>query len=409
MAKYNYDKSVLKGLGVGPFLNEVKVREAEIAKGENKPLKADFNANILAKKLHPAVQYGVIEKVIDRGDAKTFVIAPDAEKECTELAYFRAGQYISVNLDIGEAKLSKPYTLSSGPKDALGNSGNTYAITVKKTANGYASDYILGNWAEGTKLTLSAPLGEFYYVRLRDAKDIIALAGGSGITPFYSMAQAIADGIEDFNLTILYGSRTADNILLGKELDEVAARSNGKVKIVNILSDEEKKGFEHGFITAELIKKYAPKGDYSIFVCGPKAMYAFAEKEIAKLELPKRRVRFELSGEYGDPSQDPEFPKDMIGKEFKVKVLVRGEEFETTCKSQQTLLNAMESAGIRVPNDCRSGECGWCHSRLIKGEYYVPAKADGRRLADATFGWVHPCTTYPLSDIEIEVFPLLEK
>ena len=408
MAKYNYDKSVLKGLGVGPFLNEVKTREAEIAKGSTEPLKADFNANVLAKKLHPSVQFGVVDRVVDRGDAKTFVIVPDTEKGCSEFAYFRAGQYISVSLDIGEAKLCKPYSLSSGPKDALGNNGNSYAITVKKTANGYASDFILDTWKEGTKLTLSAPLGEFYFVGLRDAKDVIALAGGSGITPFYSMAQAIADGIEDFNLTILYGSRTADNILLKDELEDAASRSGGKVKIVNILSDEEKEGYEHGFITAELIQKYAPEGDYSVFVCGPKAMYNFAEKEIAKIGLPRRRARFELSGEYGDPAVDAEFPKEAVGKEFAVKVLVRGETFETTCRSQQTLLNAMESAGIRVPSDCRSGQCGWCHSRLIKGEYYVPAKADGRRAADKTFGWVHPCVTYPLSDIEIEVFPMLE-
>ena len=88
---------------------------------------------------------------------------------------------------------------------------------------------------------------------------------------------------------------------------------------------------------------------------------------------------------------------------------MRGEEYVTECKSSQSLLDAMEKAGIRVPSDCRSGICGWCHSRLVSGEVYVPAKADGRRLADKKFGWIHPCSSYPLSDIEIEVFPLLEK
>lgn len=408
MAKYGYDKKVLKGLGVGPFLNEVKVREAEIAKAPATIPTSVYNANVLANKLHPAVQFGKIVKVVPVKGAKTFVIAPDETKGCSELAYFRAGQYVSFALNIGDAKLCKPYTLCSGPRDALGADGNTYAITVKETADGYASRYILENWAEGTELIFSAPLGEFYYTGLRDEKTVIALAGGSGITPFLSMAQAIADGIEDFSLVILYGSRTKDSILLGKELEDAAARSNGKVKLVNILSDEEAEGYEHGFITAELIKKYAPKDHYSIFVCGPKAMYRFVETEIAKLALPKRRVRFELSGEYGDPTKDDTYPKDKAGKEYKLGILVRGEKFETVCRSEQTILSACESAGIRVPSDCRSGECGWCHSRLISGDVYIPAAADGRRLADKKFNWIHPCASYPLSDIEIEVFPMLE-
>lgn len=104
------------------------------------------------------------------------------------------------------------------------------------------------------------------------------MAGGSGITPFYSMACAVADGIEDFDLTILYGSRTKDTILLKEELEAVAARSNSRVKVVHVLSDEAAEGYEHGFITAELIRKYAGEEDYSLFLCGPKAMYDFADK-----------------------------------------------------------------------------------------------------------------------------------
>ena len=408
MAKYNYDKKVLSGLGVGPFLGEVKLREKEIAKAPDTLPNPIYNANILGAKLHPKVQFGVITKVIEREGAKTFVIAPDAEKGCTSFAYFRAGQYISFALDIGASKLCKPYSLCSNPKSALGEENNTYAVTVKHTPGGFVSNYMLAHWTVGTKVTLSAPLGEFYYTRLRDAKNVVALAGGSGVTPFLSMALAIADGVEDFNLTILYGSRVKENILLREELEEAAAKSNGKVKIVHVLSDETAEGYEHGFLTAELIQKYAPAEPYSVFVCGPKAMYAFAEKEIEKLNLPRRLVRFELSGEYGLPGRDAAWNTANAGKVFKVKVLVRGEVYETTCAAEQTLINACERAGIRVPSDCRSGQCGWCHSRLISGEVFVPEKADGRRAADKKFGWIHPCASYPCSDIEMEVFPMME-
>ena len=148
--KYNYDKKLLKQFGVGPFLGQVKLREKMIAQAPDTPPVSVFNANILAKKLHPHAQYAVISKVEDHGDAKSFTLMPDKEKGIQQLAYFRAGQYVSVALDIGQTKLNKPYSLRSGPKDTLKD--GSYIITVKRTAKGFASDYILDNWAEGTKV-----------------------------------------------------------------------------------------------------------------------------------------------------------------------------------------------------------------------------------------------------------------
>ena len=399
--KYKYDKKLLKGLGVGAFLGQVKLREKMIAAAPDTMPQSIYNANILAKKLHPGTQYAVITAVTEHQDAKSFTLVADADKGTEKLAYFRAGQYVSVALDIDDARLNKPYTLRSCPKMAL--DGNGYILTVKQSANGFASEYILKNWAVGTKVKLSAPLGEFYYQELRDAKHVVALAGGSGITPFCSMAAAIADGTEDFTLTILYGSRTKDAILLGDELAEIEARSNGKVKVVNVLSHEEAEGCEKGFITAELIKKYAGNGDYSVYVCGPKPMYAFLKTELPKLGLKNRRIRFEVGGEYGDPSKDEAYPAEAVGKTYELTVLIRGEAYKTSCRADQTLLDACERAGIRAPSHCRSGECGWCHSRLVSGDVYIPEDGDGRRLADKKFGWVHPCRSYPLSDVTLDV------
>ena len=405
MAKYNYKRDVFKGLTPFPFLGEVKTRVKNIEAAKAEIPESVFNPNRLSAKLHPHYQCVKVIEVKELNGAKSYVIGPDAEKGTASLAYFRAGQYISIALDINGITANKPYTISSNPADALGDSDTTYTLTVKHQDGGQGSEYILNNWQVGTELLTSGPLGTFYYTDLRDAKNVIAVAGGSGITPFCSMAGAIVSGIEDFNLTILYGSRNAESILLKDELDELAAKSGGKVKVVYVLSDEAAEGYEHGFITAELIKKYA-EGDYSIFACGPKAMYNFLDGEVKKLGLPSRRVRYELSGEFGDPAQDAAYPQDAHDKEFRIKVWIRGEVQEVPCRASQSLLRAMEAAGIRVPSDCRSGKCGWCHSRLISGDVFVPEKADGRRTADKKFGWIHPCSTYALSDVELEVFPL---
>lgn len=395
--KYSYDRAPIRKIPLSGFLSMVSVRNKRIAAAPDSPPVSEYNANRLAKSLHPEAQYAKIARVDEHRDARSFTLVPDEARGTKSLAFFRASQYVSVSLNIGGAVLSKPYTIRSGPGSALGEDGTSYVLTIKRTEPGYASKWILENWKEGDAVELSGPLGDFYYDRIRDAKTVVALAGGSGITPFFSMAEAIADGIEDFELTILYGSRTAEGILLREELDAVAACSGGRVKVVHVLSDEEREGYEHGFLTAELVKKYAPEGDYSVFMCGPQAMYDYEEQELQKLSLPRRRIRRELSGDciMSEPAK----------VKYKLTLDIHGYRRTIDCLSNESLEWAIERAGIKAPTHCRSGECGWCHARLVSGEVFVPERADGRRGADLKFGWLHPCASFPRSDVELEIFP----
>lgn len=395
--KYSYDRAPIRKIPLSGFLSMVSVRNKRIAAAQDSPPVSEYNANRLAKSLHPEAQYAKIARVDEHRDAKSFTLVPDEARGTKSLAFFRASQYVSVGLNIGGAVLSKPYTIRSGPGSALGEDGTSYVLTIKRTEPGYASKWILENWKEGDAVELSGPLGDFYYDRIRDAKTVVALAGGSGITPFFSMAEAIADGIEDFELTILYGSRTAEGILLREELDAVAERSGGRVKVVHVLSDEEREGYEHGFLTAELVRKYAPEGDYSVFMCGPQAMYDYEERELQKLSLPRRRIRRELSGDciMSEPAK----------VKYKLTLDIHGYRRTIDCLANESLEWAIERAGIKAPTHCRSGECGWCHARLVSGEVFVPERADGRRGADLKFGWLHPCASFPRSDVELEIFP----
>ena len=63
----------------------------------------------------------------------------------------------------------------------------------------------------------------------------------------------------------------------------------------------------------------------------------------------------------------------------------------------------MERAGLNAPNKCRAGGCGFCHSKWISGKHRVAENRDGRREADRKFGFIHPCVTYPMEDMEIDV------
>ena len=75
-----------------------------------------------------------------------------------------------------------------------------------------------------------------------------------------------------------------------------------------------------------------------------------------------------------------------------------------SASADEPVLVALERSGISAPSRCRSGECGWCRSKLISGEVYVPEENDdGRRWSDKENGYIHPCASFALSDLVLEV------
>ena len=280
---------LLNNLKVRDFITIIANRQKQFSMADDGMPSGTDGSRELARALHPKKQYLKVAAVTERAaDTKSFTLVPDPERGTQKLAYFGAGKYLTVFVEIGGRTVTRAYSISSSPKASL---EGRYELTVKLVDGGLVSRFILDNWQEGTDVEVSAPEGNFEYQPLRDAKTVIGLAGGSGITPFLSMAQAIRDGDEDFELILLYGSRNKKNILFAKELDELA-KSCDKFKVIHVLSDSPAKagnGFEKGFITAELIEKYAPQDrPYSVFLCGPQQMYAFVDKELEKLGLERK-------------------------------------------------------------------------------------------------------------------------
>lgn len=347
----------------------------------------DFGVNKVAKSLHPKEQKLVISKIEEHADiAKSYYF-----KSETELAYFKAGQYLTFKLEIGNSVVTRSYSIASSPASAF---NGEYQITVKRIADGFVSDYILDNWNVGDEVIAYAPEGNMTYCPLRDAENIVAIAGGSGITPFLSLARAIDQGDEDCTLTLLYGCRTSNEILFKSELDELSQR-NEKINVVYVLSHSDEDGYEKGFVGADIIKKYAPRGNYSIFVCGPGGMYKFLETELPKLQIERKYIRFEV---FSSGKKVDEEPRD-----FNITVINRGNETVIKASSNETVLCAFERAGIEVPARCHTGECGFCRSKLVSGKVYIPEGEDKRRIADMQFNFIHPCCCYPETDLVVRI------
>lgn len=368
------------------FKKLVPNRREALASGANTPLPQEYRTNELAKRLHPGmmdveltavrqVAAGMVELTFKRLDADAF-------------PFFRAGQYVSLQGRVGESVVSRPYSIVSSPRQALASE-----LVLGVADAGFFSGWLNREAKPGDRFRMSEPTGEFHYETLRDKKQIVCIAGGAGITPFISMARSMADKDEPYEMILFYGARDEAHLAYQAELDELCQKTG--LRVVYVLSDEEKSGFAHGFITADLMEQFVDIKECTFFLCGPKAMYDFIDSQLASYQLPVKAV-------HRDATCCPNLKIDAP-RTFRLTVHIRDEVFTMDAAEHETLLTAMERAGVPAPNKCRAGGCGYCHSKWIAGEFRIAEGRDGRREADRKFGFVHPCVTYPLSDMEIDV------
>ena len=384
------------------FTKLVPNRKKRFEKASNEPITRD-PMNELAVRLHPLRQYLIISEIIDETKStKTFKLTPDPDSNTNQLAYFRAGQYLSLKVQINGVTITRPYSIASSPSDAL---KGFYDITIKKEEPGFLTQYIWDRWKIRTKIESSGPEGFFFYEPLRDLKQIVGLAGGSGITPFRSIAKEIAEDKLNAKLTLLYGSSEEEDIIYYDEFKKLEKKYPHKIKVVHILSCEESnlKGCELGFLTSDIIQKYCDVNNSSFFICGPQVMYNFVEKELEKFNLPHKRIRREAFGEIKEILSNPNFPQELAEKVFKIKTYIGNVTKEIPAKATESVLVALERANLNPPSKCRSGECGFCRSLLISGDVYINPISDWRKAGDKKFNYFHPCASYPITDLEIKV------
>jgi len=355
---------------------------------------APGDINKLARALHPQRQVLRIQEVrSETPTSRTFILVPAEEPE--KVAFFRAGQYIAVQDVVQGTPVSRPFSIVSSPDESLEK--NSYAITVKLKDDGFFSPWAIERWKSGKVLTCTAPAGTFYYEPLRDSRNILCIAGGSGITPCMSI---VKDGLDhsDVSFRLIYGVTDPAEIMYRDELEQLERTYPGRFACIPVTSNDAP-GWtgERGFITAGVIRKHAPEiGKASVFICGPPAMHALLRSELRDFQLPRKRIREEV--------YCPELPEKAHSTErFTITVLSVKERQRIPALGNETVLTALERAGLDPPALCRAGECGWCRSRLVEGNIYAPGDTGGVRRADVKFGWFHPCSSYPRSDLVIEV------
>ncbi len=321
------------------------------------------------------------------------------------LAPFRAGQYIGLTLEINGVRTSRPYSIVSSPNQLA-----YYELGVKKKKSGFVSSYLFDNLKAGDQFEATEPLGEFYYNSIFHGENLVFIAGGCGITPFISMLRDITEKVLPLNVWLIYGCLTEDDILFRDELEEIKKR-RPNIKVKYILSEPEPNWTGAcGFITKEEILKDIDSVDKKFFyVVGSQEMYHFIQTVLKTMDIPKHRIIYEEYGVPDDITKIIGWPEDIdasknvnITLDFIQQGRKESKIIEASCV--EPILNSLERAkeqGIHLESGCRSGKCAICRTKMVSGNVFVPPEIVVREV-DKDFGFIHPCISYPLTDIHLD-------
>lgn len=348
----------------------------------------------LVSRLHPDRVPVTVSQVIEETEStKTLRLVPSAGV----LPPFKAGQFMTLFLDVEGVKTARAYSISSPPT----RPGHV-DFTVREARDGFVSKYLCNDVLPGDEFEVSGPAGNFFYEPLTDTDSLVLLAGGSGVTPFMSMIREAADSGSDVDLHLIYGSRVPTDVIFGNELTEIARRvKNFKFDVV-MSEPPEGYGGPCGLLDSTMIRsRIGGIEGKTFFLCGPHAMYGLCTAALEDLGVRPGRIRVELSGPPPDITAVEGWPSNLKGDE-KFEVRIAGTRKKFKVAPAETLMNAMDRNGVVVDCLCRSGACGVCRSKLLEGEVFMPPGL-GVRKADVAFGFIHPCMSYAISDVTLSL------
>lgn len=347
----------------------------------------------IVAKYHPAsMKLRIIEILDETTEAKTFRFVSDSKQA---LPVFQAGQFINIFMNINGVLTSRPYSISSSPKQ-LGY----VEITIAKTKNGFAADYMLNEAKVGDVFEANGPSGGLTYNPVFHKKNSVFLAGGSGVTPFVSMARELAQMGSDRSVYMIFGARNEKVAIFHKELEHLASVNPHFHYNLVISDDVAAIKYKKGFIDSNLIKSIVPDvNDCTYYMCGPSIMTDFCYTALKELGIPDRRIVREVFGSRQDIQNEAGYPSGLTGKEV-YKINVAGKVIDAS--ANESVMQALERAGIRVRVCCRSGICSLCRVKKISGKVFLP-RGVNMRYADVKYDYIYSCKTYPISDLEIQL------
>jgi vanillate O-demethylase ferredoxin subunit len=278
--------------------------------------------------------------------ARKFPVATDicafelVHPDGAALPPFTAGSHIDVRLRDG---LVRQYSLCNHPSES-----HRYLIAVLRDANSRGGSIAMHALEAGGLLDIGEPKNHFPLDA--QARHSLLLAGGIGITPILSMAEALDHAGASFEMH--YCTRSAARTAFRERLAE--PRFAGRV---HLYFDDAQ---EHARLRLDALLAQARSDDTHLYVCGPMGFIAAALEAAKAAGWRDANVHREF---FAAPAA-PEVPEGRGA--FQVKLASTGRVIDVA--PDVTVVAALAQAGVEVPTSCEQGVCGTCLTRVLAGE-----------------------------------------
>lgn len=331
--------------------------------------------------------------VIDEtSDARSLVFkVPDGSQIPADRLRYEPGQFLTLRVPSDRTgSVARCYSLCSSPftDDAL-------TVTVKRTAGGYASNWLCDNAHPGMHMHVLAPSGTFV-PRTLDA-DLLLLAAGSGITPMMAILKsALSQG--SGKIVLLYANRDEKSVIFAAALRDLAAKYPDRFTAVHWV--ETVQGLPSAAAIGNLVRPYAER---EAFICGPGPFMVAAEEALRDAGAQPERIHIEV---FKSLESDP-FAAIVIDDDDSDEgpatavVTLDGETQEIRWPRNAKLLDVLLDKGLDAPFSCREGHCGACAVLVKSGDVDMEVN-DVLEASDLDDGLILACQAKPKSD-SIEV------
>ena len=299
---------------------------------------------------------------------------------------YKPGQFLTLRIPSDREPTARCYSLSSSPyvDDLL-------KVTIKRTVDGYGSNWVCDNVRPGTTVEVLPPAGHFTPRDL--GADLLLFAGGSGITPVISIVKSALKRGRG-HLVLVYANRDEASVIFGRELAELSAAHPDRLVVHHWL--ESVQGLPTAPQLAALVRPHVGR---EAFICGPGPYMEAVNRALTDLGVPRPMVHIEkfvsLSGTtWGAPVE----VVDDGGPTSTVHVELDGETSELAWPQQSKLLDVLLAKGLDAPYSCRQGDCSACACKLVDGEVTM-LHNNVLEKEDLDEGWILACQSLPLTEV----------
>ncbi|MFE7741367.1 2Fe-2S iron-sulfur cluster-binding protein [Nocardia sp. NPDC057455] len=326
----------------------------------------------------------VARVIRETGDAVSLEL--DVAAQHPDSIAYRPGQFLTLRIPSElTGSVSRCYSLSSAPHEE-----GPLKVTVKRTPDGYGSNWLCDNAVAGTVLDALPPAGVFTPASLDD--DLLLFAAGSGITPVLSILKSVL-AAGSGHCTLIYANRDEHSVIFAAELADLSARHPGRLVVVHWL--ESVQGLPS---RAQLAALAGPWSDREAFICGPGPFMDAVSATLIGLGAGRERVHVEKFVSLDGNPFESGIPEVFdSGDRAAVEVDLDGETRELPWPRQQVLLDVLLANGLEAPYSCREGACSACTCRIVSGQVQMRHN-EVLDEADLAEGYVLACQAVPVTD-----------